>query len=181
MRITIDVTDEQIEHLKALQKDFAYQQAHDQAEFPNVYVLVDFKVVVVDPDFESDAVVYFCDLDADEYEISLADLPTHLEDYYPEKLAAFRAEHPDFDWDSERDVDDLLEAIPDMHKVHNALREVDVQTFLTRKSAEAHLKANRHHYHDKAFIDRRKVWRDPVMQSLILMLYNLPLEAGVSA
>ncbi|NMP24259.1 hypothetical protein [Sulfobacillus harzensis] len=181
MRLTIDVTDEQLEHLKALQEDFAYQTAHDQAEYPNIYVLVDFKTVVVDPDYESDAVVHFCDPKADTYDIPLEDLPTHLEDCYPETLAAFRAEHPDFDWDSDDDVNELLGAFPHIYKIHNALRKVDVQTFLTRKSAEAHLTANRYHYHEKAFIDRRKVWRDPVMQSLILMLYHLPLEAGASA
>ena len=75
----------------------------------------------------------------------------------------------------------MVEEFPDIDTFHNALRQVDVQTFLTRKSAEAHLQANRYHYHEKAFIDRRKVWRDPVMQSLILMLYNLPLDTGVSA
>lgn len=174
MRITLDVTDEQLEHLKALQDDFAYQQEKHQADYPNVYMLVDFKTVVVDPDFD-DGVVHFCDPEADEYEITLADLPTYLEDNYPEPYAAFRAEHPDFDWDSDSDVDDLLDTFPRMYKVHNGL-QVNVQTFLTRKSAEAHLKANRHHYHEKAFIDRRKVWRDPGMQSLILMLYHAPLE-----
>lgn len=180
MRITIDVTDEQLEHLKALQEDFAYQQEKNQGEYPNVYVLVDFNSVVVDPDFD-DGVVHFCDPEADEYEITLADLPTYLEYNYPEQYATFRAENPDFDWDSDFDVDQLLNAMPPMYKVHNGLRQKDVQTFLTRKSAEAHLQANRYHYHEKAFIDRRKVWRDPVMQSLILMLYNLPLDTGVSA
>lgn len=180
MQIILNVTDEQLEHLKALQEDFAYQQAHDQADYPNVYILVDFKTVVVDPDFD-EGVVHFCDPEADEYEITLADLPTHLEDCYPEQYAAFRADHPDFDWDSDLDVDELLNAMPHMYKVHNGLRQVAVQTFLTRKSAEEHLKANRYHYHDKAFIDRRKVWRDPVMQSLILMLYNVALPGGAQA
>lgn len=180
MRITIDVTDEQLEHLKALQEDFAYQQAHDQADYPNVYVLVDFQSVVVDPDFD-EGVVHFCDPEADAYELTLADLPSHLEDCYPEQYAAFRAENPNFDWDSDFDVDQLLNAMPHMYKVHNGLRPVAVQTFLTRQSAEEHLKANRYHYHENAFIDRRKVWRDPMMQSLILMLYNLPLEEGVTA
>lgn len=181
MRITFDVTDEQLEHLKALQEDFAYHQAHDQAAYPNVYVLVDFKVIVVDPDFESDAVVYFCDPEVGEYEIRLADLPTHLEDYYPEEIAAFRAEHPDFDWDSESDVDDLLSTMPHLYKVHNGLQQVDAQTFLTRQSAEAHLQANRYHYHERAFITRRKVWRNPVLSSLLLMLYHVPLVEGVEA
>lgn len=180
MQITLNVTDEQLEHLKELQEDFAYQQAHDQTEFPNVYVLVDFKTVVVDPGYESDAAVHFCDPNADAYEITLQDLSTHLEEYYPERLAAFRADHPDFDWDSDTMVNELLNAMPNMYKIHNGLQKVNVQTFLTRKSAEAHLTANRYHYHDKAFIDRRKVWRDPGMQSLILMLYNLPLTEGAS-
>ncbi len=180
MRLMLDVTDEQLEHLKELQEDFAYQKEMNQADYPNVYVLVDFKSVVVDPDFD-DGVVHFCDPEADDYEITLEDLPTHVEDCYPEKYAAFRAENPDFDWDSDFDVDQLLEAMPHMYKVHHGLQQVVVQTFLTRKSAEEHLKANRYHYHEKAFIDRRKVWRDPVMQSLILMLYHLPLDAGVSA
>lgn len=180
MQIILNVTDEQLEHLKALQEDFAYQQAHDPTEFPHVYVLVDFKTVVVDPDYESDPIVHFCDPRADAYELTLEDLPSHLEDYYPERLAAFRADHPDFDWDSDSMVDELLNAMPNMYKIHNGLQKVDVQTFLTRKSAEAHLTANHYHYHDKAFIDRRKVWRDSEMQSLILMLYNVPLKEGAS-
>ena len=181
MRITLDLTDEQLQHLKALQEDFAYQQAHDQAEYPTIYVLVDFKTVVVNPDSESGAVRYFCDPYMNAYEIPQDDLPSHLADCYPDELAAFRAAHPDFDWGTEEALEVLLEEFPDLSVTYLALRPVDAQTFLTRQSADTHLQANRYHYHAKAFIERRKMWRNPVMQSLVWMLYHIPLEGGAEA
>ncbi len=51
----------------------------------------------------------------------------------------------------------------------------DRHTFLTRTDAEVHLVAL---YHPRAFVDRRKVWRNPALASLLGMLYNLDLPAS---
>lgn len=181
MQLVLNLTDEEIRYLKDLQADFAHQKAQDQAEYPNVYVLVDYQAIAVDPDYETDGDLHFSDPSTDNYAMTQADLPDYFDSYHPQHLATFLAEHPDFNWESESDVELLLEEFPDIDTFHQALRLVDVQTFLTRKAAEDHLAANRHHYHDKAFIDRRKVWRDPEMQALLLMLYCTPLPQGQQA
>ncbi len=181
VQLTLELTAEEVGYLKELQADFAHQKAHDQAEYPNVYVLVDFQAVAVDPDYETGGVLHFSDPSTDNYAMTLADLPDYFDSCHPQGIAAFLDAHSDFNWESESDVELLVEEFPDIDTFHNALRQVDVQTFLTRQSAESHLAANRHHYHDQAFIDRRKVWRDPGMKSLLLMLYGATLPQDKNA
>lgn len=104
MQLTLNVTDEQLEPLKVLQEDFAYQQAHDQAPYPNVYVLVDYHRRPADSTFAGeDSRIEYCGPNGDICEILIDTLPTYLQTLHPKALAAFLADHPDFDWTSESD------------------------------------------------------------------------------
>ncbi len=180
--ITLNITEDQLAALRDLQEDYAYRKARDQADPPNIYVLVNRKRRVVHPDFAgSDTRREYCDPDQDDYEILIEDLPVHLEEHYPEALAAFLSDHPDFDRESESNVEQLIGTIPRMYSVMTELVNVDAQTFLTRASAEAHLRANRHHYHEQAFVARHKAWRNPVLQSLLSMLYEVEIPEGEEA
>lgn len=48
--------------------------------------------------------------------------------------------------------------------------------FLTMKSAEEHLQANKHHYHEKAHIFVSYAWRNPELEKLLEIIEKLDKE-----
>ena len=76
---------------------------------------------------------------------------------------------------------DIRATIPGMYSTTTELVPEDRRVFLTRADAETHLAANRRHYHSRAFVDRRKVWRNPAMASLLAMLYALDLPSSLNS
>lgn len=78
-------------------------------------------------------------------------------------------------------IDELREALetytsedPYSYNMYNAGKEEricrDATGFLTKKSAEEHLKINAHHYSDEARVYALSAWRNPVYEKLIKII-----------
>ncbi|TPG68631.1 hypothetical protein EEL31_08930 [Brevibacillus laterosporus] len=186
MKIEIELTNDEIYFLKQIQNDYQIQQEKKLVPYPNLYVLVNYKETIVDPDFECDYEAQYNDPENGEYGIKIDELKEYLTKNHKEEIDEFinSDEYIDdetgeslFDWEAESHIEELIDYLHmDMYKSHTVLKKEDVQTFLTYETAQKHLESNYYHYHKNAFIDRRKPWRTFEMETFIKLLYRIPVE-----
>lgn len=186
MKVEIELTNDEVYFLRRIQNDYQIQQENELVPTPNLYVLVDYKEVIVDRDFESDYETTYNDSENGEYGIRISELKKYLTENHKEEIDELinSDEYIDdvtgeclFDWENEDHIDELIEYLHmEIYKVDITLKKEDVQTFLTYEAAQKHLESNCYHYHKNAFIDRRKPWRNFEMETLIKLLYRIPVE-----
>ncbi|MFB0831474.1 hypothetical protein ACEU2D_17960 [Brevibacillus laterosporus] len=186
MKVEIELTNNEIYFLKQIQRDYQIQKENGLVPDPNVYVLVDYKEVIVNRDFENDYETTYNDSENGEYGIRISELKKYITENHEEEVNELinSDEYIDgvtgkslFDWENEDHIDELIEYLHmEIYKADITLKKEDVQTFLTYEAAQKHLESNYYNYHKNVFIDRRKPWRNFEMETLIKLLYRIPIE-----
>lgn len=176
---------EQLLRLSALQQQMRYEDEHDydcQAS-PRFWVVMDYRRVPAHPDYDDTEPVYMHN-DGDHTEFDTL-----------EELFEFCLEHLELDLQNEPDIEDDLESdgldgyfnyVLDYHNDDNHFSIVDCKEqeyivpdtmFLTKKAAKDHIKANQHHYTNKAHTYAMTAWRSPQVALVIDFLQHFDFDA----
>jgi hypothetical protein len=173
---------EDIQFLKDLQQELNTQEIDSQAS-PRFWVIMDYRKVVGNEDFDSGNIEHFHN-DGDHTEFKhFSDLKEFLEEYYEEEL------------ESDEELKQLItnENFYDLWEyVESNLNEdgyfstvfmkeesyiVPDTMFLTKAEAKRHIELNHYHYSPKAHTYAMTAWRAPKVERLLKILENFDWDS----
>lgn len=175
---------EQLMRLSNLQQQMRYEDEHDydsQAS-PRFWVVMDYRTVPGHPDYDNTKPVYaYNDGDHTEFE-TLAELLNFCIEYFELDLL----NQPNLqDYLESDDLDGYFNYVLEHHNANGYFSIVDCKEeefivpntmFLTKKSAQSHIKNNSHHYTNKAHTYAMTAWRSPEVALVIDFLQHFDFD-----
>ena len=164
-----------IQFLKELQSKLNTQE-HDYQAHPRFWVIMDYRIVPANEDYDSGFIQYFHNDGEHTVFKTFGDLKGFLEEYYED----------DIEKDEElqellksEDINELWEYVEDNLNDDGFFSKVFVKEeayikedtmFLTKEEAKAHLESNYYHYTKKAHTYAMTAWRSPEVEILMNIL-----------
>lgn len=162
--VTLNLNELEIEYIRSLQNEYN-KLKNEEKDIPKIYWLIDKQTIYgIDNNYDYDNIIYTDD-DGGQW-----DSEEELMDYYKND---YLKEGEEFDW--ENDKYNFM-ADRNINKVYCKNVDKKEKLFLTKESAENHLKSNHYHYNEEAYISEENIWRNETLKTMLQLIYNINLK-----